>query len=788
MRNVRNTGGRKMKSYLDLVRIQSGYRRNENRMTRLCIFLAVFLVTVIFGMADMEIRTQKVQTILIGGGWHGVFGEITPEQMDLIASRPETDVAVRCAMLNSGLDQGYQIQGTETGIFGIEETFPELFPGFEITEGICPENHRQAVITEKLGERLGKKTGDTVTVTLPDGTAWDFTICGMVGEASMLGDQENMIFTTYSGCRSLGKAQGTAAEDSLFVSFFSRYNIQKTLEDIREKMDLKEEQVASNGRLLALMLQSDDPYVLQIYMVAAILALLVGLAGIFMIAGSLNSSTARRTEFFGMMRCLGATRKQVSRLVKREALGWCFRAVPAGIGLGCAVIWILCAVLRILSPGIFEGMPLFGISWIGIVCGGAGGFLTVLLAARSPAKKASQVTPQAAVSGNAGTVWQAKRAVRAGRTLRVETALGVHHALGSKKNFLLMVLSFSFSILLFLAFSAVVDFLGFAIVPLQPYAPDIMVESGSEGGLVSAEAARKLEQCPGGKRCFGRMIVQQEVTLDGKSRTVDLISYEEHQFAWAEEFLVNGTVEEARKGEAFLGVYYSGKPGSTVWLRDTDGNIQEIPVSGVISKSPDAEDGRLALVCSEEMFTRLTGIQDYTVVDIQLTRQAGDEQVRQLRSTVGEEYSFSDLRQKNRENRGAYYSAALFMYSFLVVIAMIAVFNIINSMAMSVSARTQQYGVMRAVGMSRKQIGRMIASEAWTYGIWGILTGCAVGIPLNRFAFTLLVTDRWGEPWELPVRELAIIVLVVAASVAVSAAGPVRKLAGMSIVKNVNTE
>ncbi len=448
MRNVRNTGGRKMKSYLDLVRIQSGYRRNENRMTRLCIFLAVFLVTVIFGMADMEIRTQKVQTILSGGGWHGVFGEITPEQMDLIASQPETDVAVRCAMLNSGLDQGYQIQGTETGIFGIEETFPELFPGFEITEGICPENHRQAVITEKLGERLGKKTGDTVTVTLPDGTAWDFTICGMVGEASMLGDQENMIFTTYSGCRSLGKAQGTAAEDSLFVSFFSRYNIQKTLEDIREKMDLKEEQVASNGRLLALMLQSDDPYVLQIYMVAAILALLVGLAGIFMIAGSLNSSTARRTEFFGMMRCLGATRKQVSRLVKREALGWCFRAVPAGIGLGCAVIWILCAVLRILSPGIFEGMPLFGISWIGIVCGGAGGFLTVLLAARSPAKKASQVTPQAAVSGNAGTVWQAKRAVRAGRTLRVETALGVHHALGSKKNFLLMVLSFSFSILL----------------------------------------------------------------------------------------------------------------------------------------------------------------------------------------------------------------------------------------------------------------------------------------------------------------------------------------------------
>lgn len=47
-----------MKHYLDLIKISARQHRRQSRMTRLCIVLAVFLVTVIFGMADMEMRAQ----------------------------------------------------------------------------------------------------------------------------------------------------------------------------------------------------------------------------------------------------------------------------------------------------------------------------------------------------------------------------------------------------------------------------------------------------------------------------------------------------------------------------------------------------------------------------------------------------------------------------------------------------------------------------------------------------------------------------------------------------------
>ena len=46
---------------------------------------------------------------------------------------------------------------------------------------------------------------------------------------------------------------------------------------------------------------------------------------------------------------------------------------------------------------------------------------------------------------------------------------------------------------------------------------------------------------------------------------------------------------------------------------------------------------------------------------------------------------------------------------------MITLFNIINSISMSVTARIKQYGAMRAVGMDGNQLTGMIAAETFTY-------------------------------------------------------------------------
>jgi putative ABC transport system permease protein len=149
---------------------------------------------------------------------------------------------------------------------------------------------------------------------------------------------------------------------------------------------------------------------------------------------------------------------------------------------------------------------------------------------------------------------------------------------------------------------------------------------------------------------------------------------------------------------------------------------------------------------------------------------------------------FSDQRQGNDENKTAFYSFAIFGYGFLLIIALIAVFNIINSMNTSVSARMNQYGMMRSVGMSIKQLQHMVMAEAGTYSVCGCLAGCILGLPLHKFLYAKAITSHWGIAWQIPVSTLAIIVIIVFIAAVISVIGPVKKISKIDIVNVINAQ
>ena len=652
------------------------------------------------------------------------------------------------------------------------------------------------------------KIGEMISLKTPQRTQMHFRITGITKNTALMAEHDAFgIFLSMDGFLTIHSETEEAAQEAVcFVIFRPYCNIQKAIREISSQLGLEQEQVRQNAKVLMLLFQSRDTYLMQFYFVAAVLAVLVVAAGVFMITASMNSSVARRTEFFGVMRCLGAVHKQITRFVRREALSWCKTAVPAGILGGTVVVWVLCGILRFLSPGLFEGLPVFGISYMGLAAGAVVGFITVLLAARSPAKRAAGVSPLAAVSGNARTVQAAEWAVDRPRRkilqkvffLKVDTALGVHHAVGSGKNFFLVTGSFAFSIILFLSFSTAVDFMHRAITPLRPWAPDIYAYSKESSNQIPSELAKELETYPGVKRVFGRSYAKNTAAVGEKEITLIVISYDDQQFAWAEKSLVEGNLTDVTEGKGVLLAHRSGsilKLGSRAAVLSQNGQ-QQVSVSGVLGDVPynygtDKNTGieEEMVICSEELFEKITGEQDYAVLDIQLQPDAGDVQVQQLRRTVEqackEEVSFSDKRIGNREAKGAGYSMAVFLYGFLAVIAMIALFNIMNCIAMSVSARMREYGAMRAAGMDVRQMARMIWGETLTYTISGTVFGCAAGLPLNRAFFQSLVTSRWGDEWTLPGWELLVIVIIMCGSACLAAAGPVKRIRQMTVVETI---
>ena len=526
---------------------------------------------------------------------------------------------------------------------------------------------------------------------------------------------------------------------------------------------------------------------------AAVLFLLVLIAGVLMISSSMNSSVAQRTKFFGMMRCIGMSKQQIVRFIRLEALNWCKTAVPIGLALGIITTWGLCAVLRFLVGEEFSRIPLFGVSVLGILSGIAVGVVTVLLAARSPAKRAAKVSPVTAASGNSESAQTVRHAVNS-RFFKIETALGIHHAVSAKKNLVLMIGSFALSIILFLSFSVLIDLVNY-LMPQSASASDIDIASSDGANSIDSGLLETLGGMAGVKRVYGRRsCFNVPAELNGGSApsgTVDLVSFDDFDLECLQkDHVLTGHSDLAKvygNSRYVLATWDAGSPwrlGDKIFVSG-----EELEIAGLLKYDPFSSDGltngRMTLITSGDTFTRLTDVTGYSLVLLQTTGDASDADIQALRQTAGEAYIFKDRREES--TAGTYLAFVFCVYGFLGIITLVTILNIVNSISMSVSARIKQYGAMRAVGMAERQIARMIAAEAFTYAFWGCATGCAIGLPCSKLLYDLLIaTHVRYAAWSFPVADLAVILVFVLLAAALAAYAPAKRIRSISVTETIN--
>ena len=530
----------------------------------------------------------------------------------------------------------------------------------------------------------------------------------------------------------------------------------------------------------------------SLLLVACALFLLILIAGVLMISSSMNSTVAQRIEFFGMMRCIGMSKQQIVRFVRLEALNWCKTAVPIGLVMGIATTWGLCAALRFLVGEEFSYIPLFGISNIGIVCGILVGIITVLIAANAPARRASKVSPVAAVSGNIGS----EKTVRyAANTCfgRIETILGINHAVSKKKNLILMTVSFALSIILFLSFSVFIDLVNY-LMPQSVATSDIDIAS-NDGNTIPNDLLITIQGMDGVKEVYGRRsALDLPGSLDNdasSSDTVDLISYDDFDL---QSLKKDGNL---KKGSDLAKVYGNSsfvlatsdadntwKIGDTIQIQG-----ETLTIAGLLKNDPFSSDGlthgKITLISSSDTFVRLTGEENYALIMVQTTSGATDEDIQAIQTVAGETFNFQDMR--DGHTSGTYTAFVFCVYAFLSIIALVTVLNIVNSISMSVSARMKQYGAMRAVGMDERQVTKMIAAEAATYAVLGCAVGCIIGLPLSKLLYDSLIARHFPYAvWNFPIGSLIIILLFVSLAVVAAIHAPAKRIRSMPITATIN--
>ena len=773
-----------MKSYLSLIPISAKVRRRQNRMTILCIVIAVFLVSAIFSVADMMLRTQMNRAAGKDGSWHLQIAGITQSQAEQLAQQPDVVCAGAGAVFNEGGEEDYRLNGKRVVLYGCDAQFLRVNRSAAF-EGTFPEQDGEVLLGKGAARIFGVAIGDSVTLKLPDGQNRTLTVTGIGGVDESYYEMQFALVDIYlpqETFESLLTGQGEALPQTVYdLQYTSAAKAAKALPQLQQQYG--EDAVHENLNVMGSAGQSNSTAFRTVYGMAGVLFALVLLAGVLMISGTMNSNVAQRTRFFGMMRCLGMSKQQVVHFVRMEALNWCRIAVPIGLVLGTFSSWAVCGALRYGIGGEFATTPVFRLSMGGLCAGVVVGVVTVLLAAQAPAKRAAEVPPVAAASGSeqAAVVHHAAN-LGSGRT---ETALGIYHATASKKNWFLITASFALSIVLALGFIVILQFASLLLPSLAPWQADVIYTGYDNERVLPDTMAQQLRRMPGVARVWGCTgLVHVPASSDRNNvEQVTFCSYDDFMLESSKSMVVKGRMaKNSGADNEVMTMYNKTNPirvGDTITV-----NGVPLTVVGAFSQGIFPDD--VTIIAPETLFRRVAGEQNYNMIGVQLDRTASDETVLALAAFSSDQIVVQDLRESNRQDRGTYYAARIVLYGFLAIIGGISLLNIINSISMSVSARMKQYGILRAIGMDDAQLKRMISAEAGTYAVSGLVVGIALGLVLNRKLYILLITHYFGAAWQMPWGCLAVIVVVVLAAVVLAVYNPVRRILMQPITATIS--
>lgn len=794
-----------MKSYLSLIPISAKVRRRQNRMTIMCIMISVLLVTAIFDIADMMIRAETKFMIEKHGKWHIQLENIAQETAEEISQRSDVAASGWKAAFNTDADKPYLIEGKKAALFGTDTIYMTQLAD-SVEEGSFPQDNNEVMLSSNAKQGLSVHLGDQIILNTPAGDV-EYTVSGfgsddkeyyrgqtylvavyMTQDAfSALMEQNGVLYYGVFGEDAMENSDSGYNQrynQSYYVQFQESAKTAKAILELQQKYQLPPDCISENKAVMGLSGKSSNQSIINMYGIAAVLFVLVLTAGVLMISGSMNSNVAQRMKFFGMMRCIGASRRQIICFVRLEALNWCKTAVPIGLFAGTMASWGICAVLHYGIGGEFAAMPVFALSPAGLISGAAVGIVTVLLAAQSPAKRAARVSPMMAVSGNAEMSNSVNHTIKF-HMAKVEWMLGIYHAVASKKNLLLMTGSFALSIMMFLCFSVGMDFARELMPSMQPYQPDVTIGGYKNALIISQDFAEEIRKIPGVAHIWGSSYLYHFPASSPQQNIeyINLVSYS--------DYLLDCTKNSVMQGD-LSAIYGNSSQVITVKNKDNPlkvGDIIEVgekkvEITCVVSEGLYPSEN--SIICSQETFAWLTGEQNYNLIGVQFGKNVSEETVQQIANLAVEEMIFTDERVRNQENNTTYWATRVLGYSVLAIIASITLFNIINSISMSVTARIKQYGAMRAVGMDGRQLTQMIAAEAFTYAITGLVIGCSVGVPFSRFLHIRLLTYYFGIEWYFPSILVIIIIIFVLASAVIAVYSPAKRIRNMAITATIN--
>ena len=193
-------------------------------------------------------------------------------------------------------------------------------------------------------------------------------------------------------------------------------------------------------------------------------------------------------------------------------------------------------------------------------------------------------------------------------------------------------------------------------------------------------------------------------------------------------------------------------------------------------------------VISEEIFVENIGGDQITIAFARVADGVTLEEGQVAAEVALAEFPNVDINTKSdqiAEAEAAVDQLVALFTGLLSLALVIALLGIANTLALSIVERTREIGLLRAVGMTRRQVRQMVRWEALITAIFGALLGVLIGSAIGFGVVTSLADDGLGS-FALPAGQLAVWLIVAAVAGLIASVGPARKAARLDVLRAIS--
>ena len=824
-------------------------------VTIIGIMLSVALITAIASMYASGIKSLIDYETKLKGNFHTVFYNVPVSDMDKF----ENNRNIETLNITKGIGYAKVDSKNEDKPYAYIKGFTKESLNnlsIRLVSGRLPENDNEIVIPThlKTNGRLNLKVNDTITLEVGkriDSTGYELDQNNPYQKSDSDGSGESLIETKTKTYKIVGIIERPAtnienytAPGYTFITYmdnnkisgnvvvYARFTKDGTkswyetianilgVDPVLFKKVYNQESGYSDKDIEKLSEQMENAYLIDVnkYLIdletnpissssisglGIVVSIVIGIivfTSVFCIKNSFDISITEKIKQYGMLRSVGATKKQIKRNVFYEATILGLIGIPLGILLGYLASYILIIISNYyLSDMIQAGFKLeFAFSIIAVLIAIILGIVTIYFSAFRSAKRASKVSPIDSIRNSANIKINPKK-IKSPKIIKSIFGMGgeisFKNLKRNKKKYRTTVISIVVSVFVFIALSG---FMGLAFqeveneIKVSDFNISLSANITNENSYNKFIETVKLDNIED-----YTLLRSSELFFIGthySNEYLDLLNIKQRE--QDEEYITVFAIgeEQYKKYIKSLGLNYDDIKDKAILLdkeyvvRYDDNNKKvtkyidiydfqkgdivdstitstnkkvNIEIGVVTEKMPFGLKNRTAryIIVSDEMFDNIA---ESKGLDIYYKSSNANKLQDDIDNYLkGEEYYSINNKDENvKQMSNLFTLVCIFLYGFIIVISLIGITNIFNTITTNMELRKQEFAMLKSVGMTTKEFNRMIRLESLFMGVKSLFFGIPIGIALSYIIYHFL-SEESGIPYKLPIVAIIISIAVV---------------------------